>query len=1222
MNQERIFLQRLGRLWAAARRRVVLLGLLRTAAVAMPALAGVLWAAGGPTDPGPILLLGMGLSLLALLGMLLWDQVLAPWLRLGTVSHLVRRIERRYRCRNLVLAAAEPGPPDPGADDPVARELRRRVVAQAVDLIARVRPAELFPLRRGRLLVLGLAAGLMMLGGLEVGDPQGLGRGFQRLVHPVGRKDLVRQGGLYPADSPLFVVAGDTVTVAARDFGGGDEAAVCQIKAGGGDWRDVPATEAPVPGRLPGVAGPFRSYQAVIQDVQEDFQWRFKRAARVSPARMVSVLHHPLLRNLSGRIIPPAYTRAQPRDLDILPALCEVPRGGRMELTGLSNGPVARALLAVAGGDTVAMSIDSLTIRADLTITQEASFQVLLVDEHGLRNLNPVTYKVVPVPDDEPVVRLERPGDDGILPLGGQVRLVAEAVDDFGLRDLRLMLRSAAGGAGSHDESAGWQGGVVWPAGSDSMLGVTSELGPWQVRLTRMDADRSGLQARVELMADLARLDLGAGQGVDLVAIARDNMEPGGGQRGWSDILHLVLPAAADVLRDQALASESRTSELEDARRRTRELGKDLDRLTRELMKNPDPDWAKQQEMAEAIARRRDLQEQLARMSERLQEELERLAENQMTSERMLEQADQVSQLLEHQNGAYMDDLLQKMADRPEALGSEDVARALQEVARNQQDLARRMDAALAMLKRMDREQEMEGVTALLEKIMQQQQQLAEQSRELADKQQGEHGQKGDQGEQGKQNREDGKGHDREQGKTSEQGKTGEQGENGPQDQQQTKELAQKQQDLAEQMKQLEDQLTAALKESQERMQNGDDSPSQQQTQQTLQELLDQMKQQQARKKMDQASQQLQQMDPEQAAQMQEQALRDLGSLYHVLLQSQSAMQMAMQQNQIKSLRAIAADLLDLSVRQEEIAQRVPAQLRNVRVKDVTRQQFHAQQGASRVRQKLSNLSTDVPMRIMALLKKLDGLIETMGYALNALEQGQGEAAQRQSRQALAQTNKIVIGLLTEAQMSSSGQGSSSQPQPSLAEKLMQMLKEQAGLNGQTEQLRKMLADRGLSQEARARMQRLSQAQGDLAGRMEELAQQEQVRPEGPRLLGDLEQLGRDMEAVTGDLDQGLVSQETLRRQERILSRMLDARNSVRQRDYSMRRESRTARKVFGDRQQGVMPGVDDPRRFRLRYQSLDAAPPDYQGLVRRYFSALDSLQRLDQAPDGPGRLP
>ncbi len=1196
MNQERIFSRRLRRLWAVARRRVVLLGLLRTGAVVLPACALAVWVAGSPHSPGRVLLSGLSLSLLMLGVLLAWDQILAPWRRLDSPRALAWRLESQQRCRNMILAAEEAAGARLAAEaeNPVTRELLQRVLAGADEALNRVRMSELFPLRQGRAVAGGLALGLILLVALGVTDPEGLRNGVSRLVRPAKTSPVIFRGGIYPESGPEFVVAGRKVTLGAKDFGSGDEAAVCQIRAGTGNWQDLPALQVPASTGVPAMQQPFRRLQAETGVVQDDFVWRFKRGERLSSERGVRVLHHPLLTNLAGRIIPPDYTRAPTRDLGILPALSEVPVGGMLQLIGTTNGPVLGAQIALAGGDTLAMVVDSVTVRGELPITDEVSFQVLLQGEHGLRNLNPLVYKVNPVPDQAPGVRLERPADDGILPLGGRIRLVVEAADDYGLRDIRLMLRPRGGRAG-RDPASGWQGGVVWPAADDSVRGLDSLVGPWQARVTRSDGVFGALQSRLELVADLARLELVSGEGVELVAVARDNQEPGGGQTGWSDVLTLVLPAAADVLLDQAQASESRLSELEDARNRTRKLGKDLDRLTRELMKNPTPDWAKQQEMEETIARRRELQKQLADMSSRLQQELERLAANQMTSERQLAQADQVAALLQQQDKTALADALKKMEDKPGSLDPRDIANALQEVARDQKDLARRMDAALSMLKKMDQEQELEGMTSLLEKIMREQQKLAEQSRELADKQQ--HGEKGQpQGEQ--------------EGKPAEaEKKTGE-------------DLAARQQELAKDMAQLEQQMKKAVEDAGKRDQDGQSSKQEQQRQQDLQEALDQLKQQQSRDKMSQAGEQLQKMNPEQAAKMQEQALRDLGSLYHVLLQTQEAMQMAMQKHQIKSLRGLAADMLDLSARQETIAQTIPAQMRDVRALAVTRSQFRMQQAAMEIRRKLSALSGEAPLRILALLKKLDSLIEVMGYDVNALEAGQGSAAQRQSREALAQANKIIIGLLTEAQMNGAGKGGGSDSQPSLAEQLMKMLKEQSGLNGMTEELRRMLANRGLSQETRARMKRLGEAQGDLAGRMQDLAEQEKVRPDGERLLGDLAHLGQDMESVTDDITGGQVSEETLRRQERILSRMLDARNSVRQRDFSTRRESRTALRIYGDAQQGSVPTEQDPRRFLLRYQSLDSAPPDYQGLVRRYFSALDSLQRLGDTLPGPGRTP
>jgi hypothetical protein len=371
-------------------------------------------------------------------------------------------------------------------------------------------------------------------------------------------------------------------------------------------------------------------------------------------------------------------------------------------------------------------------------------------------------------------------------------------------------------------------------------------------------------------------------------------------------------------------------------------------------------------------------------------------------------------------------------------------------------------------------------------------------------------------------------------------------------------------------------------------------------------------------------------MDPEQAARMQQQALRDLGSLYSVLLASQQAMQSAMKMEQVSSLRGLAADLLALSSRQEELGSRIPVQLQDVRNLEITRQQHRLQKAAIGTRDRLAELVEEAPNRILKLLEKLDALVEEMGGGVRALDEGRAAEAREYSSRSLAEANRIVIGLLTEAQMNGSGSGGGGQPQ-SASEQLQEMVKRQAEMNGATEELRRMLADRGISQQARSRMQRLGQQQAELGKELSRLAEQEQERPagEGPRLLGDMRELGREMERVGGELGDGLgdglVDQDVLQRQDRILGRLLDARNSVRERDYSSRRESRAASRLFQPQEGDAGRGEGDrDAGSRQRYQRLENAPLEYRELVRRYFAAIDSLQRSEAGRGVPrdGVLP
>ncbi len=321
---------------------------------------------------------------------------------------------------------------------------------------------------------------------------------------------------------------------------------------------------------------------------------------------------------------------------------------------------------------------------------------------------------------------------------------------------------------------------------------------------------------------------------------------------------------------------------------------------------------------------------------------------------------------------------------------------------------------------------------------------------------------------------------------------------------------------------------------------------------------------------------------------------------------------------QVSSLRRLAADLLILSARQETISTRIPLRLREVRSIDLTRSQYRAQKAAVGIRDRLAELLSESPRRIMALLEKLDDLIEEMGRCVGAMNESRSNLARRHASASLGQINSTVIHLLTQAQMAGGSGGGNGSPMPSASEQLQKLAREQAGLNGMTEQIRQMLANRGISQAIRAQMKRLGETQGGLAAELEEIAKKERENPEGERILGDLEDLGRNMELVSREMDEGLVSEETLIRQDRILGRLLDARNSVRRRDYSSRRESNTAPRLF-DSQSGLAGGPDGNEDFpqRLRFQPLNKAPLEYRDLVRRYFSALDSLRRLDEGQPG-----
>jgi hypothetical protein len=95
---------------------------------------------------------------------------------------------------------------------------------------------------------------------------------------------------------------------------------------------------------------------------------------------------------------------------------------------------------------------------------------------------------------------------------------------------------------------------------------------------------------------------------------------------------------------------------------------------------------------------------------------------------------------------------------------------------------------------------------------------------------------------------------------------------------------------------------------------------------------------------------------------------------------------------------------------------------------------------------------------------------------------------------------------------------------------------------------------------------------------------------------------------VLTDMQSGNISEETLRRQEQILSRMLDAMKSQRERDFEKRRESRPGQDVVRESPPDIDAPSDRSLLDRIR-QQLETGTVnysrDYEYLIRRYFDAM-----------------
>ena len=254
----------------------------------------------------------------------------------------------------------------------------------------------------------------------------------------------------------------------------------------------------------------------------------------------------------------------------------------------------------------------------------------------------------------------------------------------------------------------------------------------------------------------------------------------------------------------------------------------------------------------------------------------------------------------------------------------------------------------------------------------------------------------------------------------------------------------------------------------------------------------------------------------------------------------------------------------------------------------------------------MSKESIMIPDR---LVKNLGRSQESMESALLFLEQNKAFMAAAGAAQATTTLNEITIDLLRTCKNCSGGSSGTPQASPLLQRLLsgqQQMLKESENLMALRATQEKLM------QQMQAEVQRLAGEQRSL----KDIA--EQIRTDfkqNEQVLGRVDKIVEEMDEVIRDLEDGTLDDETLRKEERILSRLLDAQRSVHSRDYEKERESTTAGDVFSDG--GAPPSSlssSQALREEIRRAMALKAPGEFEDLIRLYFRAL-----AEEAQAAPG---
>jgi hypothetical protein len=881
-----------------------------------------------------------------------------------------------------------------------------------------------------------------------------------------------------------------------------------------------------------------------------------------SDRRTVSVFDRPDIRSLQGSVIPPAYTNMPPRSLDENSASVVSLRGSRVEFTLLSNKSLrsSEIVFVKAGGDStrggdtarLQMTVQDKKAQGAFTVNFSGEYFLRITDENGEQNTDPIRYSIVALQDGYPSITLLQPTvSDVELTESALLPLKVAISDDYGFSKLTLHFRRAE-----------------------------SRYSPPQEKFTQIPIPIVGAEKSLEIpyVWNLNAFGIAPADKYEFFLEVSDNDIVGGPKSSRTNVLSARLPSLDEIFQEADKVQEIASKDLQNLLKDAEQMKRDMEEMARELRKQqdkPQADWKEKKRFEDLLKKQEDMQKRVENVQRQLEEMTQKLQQNQTISPETLQQYMEVQKLLRQVNSPELQQAMQQMQRAMEQMQPEQLQQALQKFQFNEEDFKRSIERTMKILKRVQANQKSDELAKRAKELEEQQRQLEKQ---LANA--------------------------------------------NLNDRQKRDELAEQQQRLKEDMQNLSretDELERLMKEIQEN--GGRDMPMEE-----MKKAQEALQKEQTERAMQEAQEQMQQGNQDKAQERQRQAQQNLQQFAEQMQNLKKEMQRNIQQESIRQMQKAMQNMLELSKRQERLKQQSQTMDYNsTQFRDAAQEQANALQDLRNVVGRMAELSQKSFAVTPEMGKELGEAIQQMENATRSLEDRNASQASQQQGSGMAAMNRAAAQMQSMLGQMQQGSGPGGQ-QPgeqgdgmgqgngmSFMERLQQAAGQQQMLNQAMQESMRQEGGR----------QRLGQQGGEEIGRM--AAQQEAIRKSleelskdqkgGKRALGDLEKIAKEMQEIVSDMKNNNVSEETIRRQEKILSRLLDASRSTREQDYEKQREARSGQN-FSRTSPAAIDMKTQEGKMRALQELLRSAQQgytkDYENLIRKYFEALQQLQPVN----------
>ncbi len=667
--------------------------------------------------------------------------------------------------------------------------------------------------------------------------------------------------------------------------------------------------------------------------------------------------------------------------------------------------------------------------------------------------------------------------------------------------------------------------------------------------------NRGSRQSTFNHYWNLSKVDAPAGARLVYFLEVWDNDGVNGSKSTRSTHMLLEKPSENELQKLADKSSEQVKDQMASSLQKANELKKELENIKQKTIEKKQLEWEDKKAIEKVIEKQKSLENDLEQLQKEMNKNMSMQNENKNRSEDVMKKQQQLQKMMNDIMSDEMKQLFEKLESLLDQLNKKDLLESLDDFKFSEEQLEKELDRMLALFKALEFEQKMRDMADKMQKLAEEQKQLSEQTKDAKAEQKDD--------------------------------------------------LLKQQQEINEKFEQAKKDMEQIKELGKEAEMPADFSKSDQQ-------------QQDISKDLNQSEQSLQQNQNKKASEKQKDASDKMQEMAEQLSAMMDDMEMEMMEEDMKALRQLLKNLITLSLEQEALmAEVLKVNTNDPKYITQIQQQKRIKDDTKMVEDSLFALSKRVLELQSFVNKEISELNKHMAKSLENLEERRKQLAGKDQQYIMTGFNNLAL-MLSEVmeqmqqqmaskmdgnQMCQKKGGGGGKPKPSLGQ-MQQQLNDKMDELQQQMKSGKMPGKGEMSKE----MAEMAAKQAAIRDAVRKLMEEEGKKDKdgGKGLGGELQKLMDQMDKTETELANKKFTEELINRQKDIFTKLLEAEESIRKREWDDKRESHSAQDI----QNQLPPSLEEYLKRRdSEIQNYKTVPPSlkpyYKQLVESYFKNM-----------------